>query len=263
MGTLEKRQSVERCPLEQVIQKIYETGTVIGRSGKVHKLHSSIDAQEGGLLVDLIREDVTVVRTLEVGCAYGLSSLYICSAIQGRAGATHTIIDPFQTSEWDDVGIRNLEEAGFDFFHLIQVKSEFALPRLLEEGEGQFDLVFIDGMHTFDHALLDCFYGTRLLRVGGYLTIDDVQLPSVRGVVDYLQTYPCYEVCGAVEDDSTKSWAKSIAGTLMSIVPRATWRRLLRSSVYQRIFEPQLTRMITLRKVKEDSRSWDWHNEMS
>jgi Methyltransferase domain len=70
------------------------------------------------------------VNTLEVGCAYGLSSLFICSALQERHGATHTIIDPYQNGY--GVGIRNLEDAGLRFFNLIENKSEFALPKLLE-----------------------------------------------------------------------------------------------------------------------------------
>ena len=42
------------------------------------------------------RGDSSITQTLEVGYAYGLSSLHICSAIQGRKNAHHTIIDPFQ-----------------------------------------------------------------------------------------------------------------------------------------------------------------------
>jgi len=92
--------------------------------------------------------------------------LYICSAIRGRDGASHTILDPFQHPEWDAVGITNLEKAGIDFFNLIERKSELALPVLLDQMEGAFDFIFVDGWHTLDQVLLDCFYATRLPRVG-------------------------------------------------------------------------------------------------
>ena len=36
-----------------------------------------------------------------------------------------------------------------------------------------FDFIFIDGWHTFDYTLVDMFYADRLLRIGGYLLIDD------------------------------------------------------------------------------------------
>jgi predicted O-methyltransferase YrrM len=243
------------------IRKIFETGSVVGRSGKTYELRFAIDREEGEFLVRIIRDDPSVVNTLEVGCAYGLSSLFICSALQGRNGASHTIIDPFQNIAWDGVGIINLEEAGLRFFNLIEIKSEFALPQLLEKLEGQFDFIFIDGWHTFDHTLLDCFYATRLLRVGGCLAIDDVSFPSVRRVVDFLQNYPCYEFYGSVSSKIKRSWKKIFLRILMCPVRRRTWARILSRGLYRRIFEDQDSRMVALKKVTEDNRNWDWHDE--
>lgn len=208
--------------MDEVIQRIYETRSVVGRSGETHYLHSEVDHEEGALLFNTIHDDISIVKTLEVGCAFGLSSLHICKALQSRTRASHTIIDPFQTTQWDSVGVKNLEEAGIRFFNLVEVKSEFALPRILEQGEGRFDFIFIDGWHTFDHTLLDCFYATRLLRVGGYLAIDDVIFPAVRRVVDFLLNYPCYELFRSLGTD---------------------------------------LRMVVLKKISEDRRNWDWHDD--
>lgn len=245
--------------MNQIIERIYETGTVMGRSGQSHKLHSAIDPAEGKFIFDIIENDPGIVKTLEIGCAYGLSSLHICSATRERAGASHTIIDPFQNTQWDGVGIRNLEEAGIDFSTLIEIKSEFALPRLLEEQEGQFDFIFIDGWHTFDHTLLDCFYASRLLRVGGLLAIDDLSFPSVKRVVDFLKNYPCYEEHGSVSGKLSKSWKRTAARRLTSPIDRRTWAKVLAASLYRRIFDDRVMRMIALKKTKEDNRNWDWH----
>ena len=233
--------------MEQISQRIYDAGVVTGRSGKVHELNSGIDAQEGGLLFDIIQKDRSVVRTLGVGCAYGLSSLHICLATKGRPGASHTILDPFQNTSWDGVGTKHLQEAGIDYFELVEAKSEFALPRILEKNEGQFDFIFVDGWHTFDHTLLDCFYATRLLRVGGYLAIDDVNFPSVNRVVAFLKNYPCYQECGTVGDDL---WPQTLLGRFKRIVKKTM------SSDYR---EPQRIRMVALQKIAEDARNWDWH----
>jgi predicted O-methyltransferase YrrM len=247
--------------MNDIIQHIYETGTVVGQSGQVHELHSAIDRREGQFLFDLIHDDPQVRQTLEVGCAYGLSSLYICWALQGRSGGFHTIIDPFQNTDWDGVGIRNLEQAGFSAFELVEVKSEFALPRLLEQGKSQFDLVFIDGWHTFDHTLVDCFYATRLLRVGGYLVVDDVSFTSIRRVINFVKNYPCYELYDQVSDRAARSWKKVIAKSLMLPIPRKIWARVLKNNLYHRIFEDQTTRMVALQKIAKDRRSWDWHDD--
>ena len=34
------------------------------------------------------------------------------------------IIDPFQSTDWHNIGITNLKRAGFDFFELIEKPSE-------------------------------------------------------------------------------------------------------------------------------------------
>lgn len=247
--------------MNQLIQRIYSAGTVVGRSGQSHKLHSGIDREEGQLLFNIIRNDSSILKTLEVGCAYGLSSLHICSALQGRTGASHTIIDPFQNTKWDGVGIRNLEEAGIQFFNLIERKSEFALPRLLEEMEGKFDLIFIDGWHTFDHTLLDGFYANRLLRVGGYLTIDDVDFPSIRRVVDYFNNYPCYQIYGSVSKERSKPWINIFSRYLLLPIYGKTFARLFSRTIYRKTIEYKTMRMVVLKKVSDDNRNWDWHDD--
>ncbi|MBP0019698.1 MAG: class I SAM-dependent methyltransferase [Cyanobacteria bacterium SBLK] len=247
--------------MKQIIEQLYKTKTVVDRNGKTYELKAAIDRREGELLFDIIHQDFGILKTLEVGCAYGLSSLYICSALQGRSGAFHTIIDPFQNTTWHGIGIKHLEEAEIDFFHHIEAKSEFALPQLLAENERKFDFIFIDGLHTFDHTLLDCFYANRLLRVGGYLAIDDVSFSSVRRVVDFFKSYPCYEEYRSVSSTGSKPFKKLIARALISPIPQKIWAKILRWNLYHKIFEDKIIRTIVLKKIAEDNRRWDWHND--
>lgn len=230
--------------MNEIIRGIYESGIAIARDGHVRDLASSIDQHEGKFLFDIIQNDAGILKTLEVGCALGLSSLHICAALHNRSGAKHIIIDPVQTTDWHSLGLEHLQNAGFDFFELIESQSELALPRILEKKEGAFDLIFVDGWHTFDHTLLDCFYSTRLLRVGGYLVVDDVTMPAISGVVDFLKTYPCYEQYGWVGQEGVKpSWRGKIAKRFG--LPNSE--------------RPPIVRMVALRKISEDARGWDWH----
>lgn len=245
--------------MNHAIEEIYASGLVVGRSGQVHQLHSAIDPEEGEFLYSIIQDDPTIRKTLEVGCAYGLSSLYICAATRTRTGALHTIIDPYQNTQWDGVGIRQLAEAGIESFSLVELKSEFALPQLLKLNEGKYDFVFVDGWHTFDHTLVDCFYATRLLRIGGVLAIDDVMFPSVKRVVDFLVNYPCYEELGSVSRNLPLSWEKIVGSGLALVLNRAKWKNVLAPRLYRNLFESYETRMIALRKAKEDIRNWNWH----
>jgi len=245
--------------IKEIVRALYEERSAVGRSGRVHELRGEISSKEGAFLFNVIQLDPAIRRTLEVGCACGLSSLHICAGILERQGASHTIVDPFQHSQWDGVGVRNLERAGIGFFDLIEEKSELALPRLLADNEGQFDFVFVDGWHTFDHTLLDCFYATRLLRVGGVLVIDDVAFASVRRVVDFLMQYPCYEELGALKCPVLKSLRKRVAGALMSPLKRSLLAKVLARPVYRGVFDAHVVEMVALRKSGHDSRNWNWH----
>jgi hypothetical protein len=62
--------------------------------------------------------------------------------------------------------------------------SEVALPELAKSGPEPFDLVFIDGAHSFPLPTIDWFYGAGLLRKGGVVVFDDVQLPAVGSLLD-------------------------------------------------------------------------------
>jgi len=55
--------------------------------------------------------------------------------------------------------------------------SEIALPEMRDGPT--FDLLLIDGAHAFPQPTIDWFYGGALLRRGGVVVFDDVNLPAV------------------------------------------------------------------------------------
>jgi predicted O-methyltransferase YrrM len=247
--------------MNDIIDHIYATKQVVGRSGTVHELHSAIDREKGEFLRSIVANDPGIVKTLEVGCAYGLSSLFICSELAKRAGASHTIIDPFQNTDWDGAGLRNLDEAGFDFYTFIEDRSEFALPEILRKGEGSFDMIFVDGFHTFDQTLLDCYYATRLLRIGGVMVIDDVALLPVGRAARYFAAYPCYETHGVVTENRTKP-AKAVVSKTMKTVARGDrWAKVISARLSKKLLDYPRTEMIALKKIAEDTRPWNWYTD--
>lgn len=101
------------------------------------------------------------------------------------------MIDSFHNTQWAVAGVAGLEWAGITVFSLIELRPEFTLAQLVELDGGTFDFLVIEGWHTFDHTLGDCFYATRLLHMGGTLVVGDVIFSVVRRVIDYLKTYLC------------------------------------------------------------------------
>ena len=43
----------------------------------------------------------------------------------------------------------------------------------VKKDSDKFDLIFIDGWHTFYYTLVDFFYSNLLLKIGGMIIIDD------------------------------------------------------------------------------------------
>jgi predicted O-methyltransferase YrrM len=164
-------------------------------STPAQKFLSSAISREEGLFLRSLASRPGVHATIEVGCGNGVSALYICSGIAGKKNASHTAIDPFQSSEFQGLGIENIRRAGFGFFNLIEQASEIALPRLLGTG-ARFNMALIDGLHTADQTLLDFYFLDRMMDLGGIIVFDDVNSPAVNKIVRYVSTYPNYKLLG-------------------------------------------------------------------
>jgi predicted O-methyltransferase YrrM len=238
---------------QALIDEIRRERTVTAEDGKTYPIHKhGIDVAEGCFLTEFIASRPNVIRTLEVGCAYGLSSLHIASALAGRPGAHHVIVDPDESTAWSGIGVTNLNRAGIDFYELREKPSEIALPELLKEG-AQFDLAFIDGWHTFDQTLIDMYYSNRLVKVGGYIIIDDADWISVSKAISYFAKYPCYRIVAGAAGPVTKvvnllwRFAKPFAELLF---PRWLYDYFYGLGKYPS--------MVALQKVTEDNRNWKW-----
>ena len=157
-----------------------------GLDGQLAPIHSAIKRPEGMYLTKAVGS-LDARKCLEVGMAFGTSAFYLTRAM-GPEGHLYSV-DPFQSTQWEGRGVGLLKQLGLSKRHtLLEEKSYVALPKLLTKHAGTFDLVFIDGWHTFDYTLVDAFYANELLRVGGYLVIDDAQHPGVAKCVRYIET---------------------------------------------------------------------------
>jgi Methyltransferase domain len=116
-------------------------------------------------------------RTLETGVG-------VSTALFAAWGCDHLAIVPYADEA------KSIEaycsEMGIDTSRLTfdLRASEFALPSLAERGPAPLDLVFIDGAHAFPFPVIDWFYGAGMLRRGGVVVFDDVQLPAVVSLLD-------------------------------------------------------------------------------
>jgi predicted O-methyltransferase YrrM len=157
------------------------------------ELSKCVPREEGDYLYSLVRHYKPAV-TLEVGLANGLSALFMTAAHRDNGGnGMHIAIDPFQRTDWQNVGVQLMERAGLgDRLRLVELSSHQALPDLEREGV-KVGLAFIDGAHLTDYVFCD-FLGTdRLLEVGGLMAFDDSDWPAVKPAIRYAISNRGYE----------------------------------------------------------------------
>jgi predicted O-methyltransferase YrrM len=174
-----------------LLNDILDSGVVELNNGQTLPLHSHLPLPECRLLQAWLTA-CKPRRILEIGMAYGISSLAICEVLQHKEDVRLDIIDPHQRTDWQSVGIRNLARAGFDgLYRLHEEPSEICLPRFAAEGHS-LDFVFIDGWHAFDQVMVEFYYVNRMLDTGGLVVLDDIMLPGIRKVYSFISTLECY-----------------------------------------------------------------------
>jgi len=151
----------------------------------------------------LVAEGASTV--VEVGLAYGRSALAIGEALVwvGARRPLHVVIDPFQATEWSNVGWQLLRSAGLDTIaRLIRETSSMALPQLVAEGLTA-DAAFVDGSHRFHEVFVDLAFLRRIVRPGGLVVLDDHWWPSVRTAATYFEVNMGWRVVPGAFDAGT------------------------------------------------------------
>jgi predicted O-methyltransferase YrrM len=173
------------------IREIYQLGYVIGDDEARHPIAPiAVASWRGEFVRDLCLAE-RATSSLEVGMAWGLSTLHILEALlaNGATGRAHVVIDPMQSSIFHNAARRTLRESGVDEmveFH--EAPSDLVLPRLISDRR-QFDFAFVDGDHRFEGAFLDAVFVDRLLKPGGVVAFDDTWAHPVYLACKFLEVY--------------------------------------------------------------------------
>jgi predicted O-methyltransferase YrrM len=186
--------------VREVRHALHAAGTIRDESGSERSLlPTAVERPLADALAELLRS-ITPTHTLEVGLAFGVSTLAFCEALldHGGPGARHVAIDPYERSGFGNAGRLVLREAGVEElveFH--EDDSHLVLPELERAGR-LFDAAFVDGDHRFESVFVDMHYCARMLEPGGLLLVDDCWMPAIRLAVDYFVTNLGYDLVEGV-----------------------------------------------------------------
>jgi predicted O-methyltransferase YrrM len=238
-----------------ILDEILTSGVVKDEAGVEHAMHSNTSAGQCAFLRGLI-QSIDARHCLEVGLAYGISSLAICESIHRKPDASLVSIDPFQRAHWRDIGLLNLARGGYTSIVEFHARpSHEVLPELLLNGR-TLDFAYVDTVKIFDVVLIDAFFIIRLLKPGGIVVFDDVSWPGIRKLVRYLASWPHLEVCGTHGGGGPRV-VNRLGSMLSRFIPfrnRICRSELLRTDEELGVDAP----CVAFRKIRDDERPWDW-----
>lgn len=246
--------------IHPVVEELLRTGNVTLRDGSVVRADSHIPRESCELLYALAdRANASV--GVEIGMAFGVSTVCLADALHRRAGNAAKLItfDPTQTraDSWNGAGLSQLERAGLSgVVELREEESQLGLPRLVESGF-RCQIAFIDGWHTFDHTLLDFFYIDRLLEDGGYVVFDDVGYPAINAAVRFVVANRDYELVEALQQTVSVPPSLKVRRALKRVL-----RRLARTDrdpvAHEALFRQfAIAHTVALQKRGDDRRRFD------
>jgi predicted O-methyltransferase YrrM len=190
-----KEELLERLdePFRSTLLSMYDGAPQRGIDGERHHLDgvTKISPSQGMWIYDFCRS-TKPESTLEIGMAYGFSTLFILAALAKNLKGQHTAVDPFQKSRWHGIGLilaneHSTSSSAERAFRLIEDFSVRASTDLARE-EQHFDLVFIDGNHRYDDVLVDFFLCAQMTSIGGHVILDDMWMSSVKTAVEFIRT---------------------------------------------------------------------------
>jgi predicted O-methyltransferase YrrM len=224
---------------------VLDRGWVLDEKGERRPIDGPVSAQEAAILTQIIL-DHDCKRCLETGVAKGISALAITQAV-ARIGGHHTGVDPCQSTDHGMAAPRLLADHGLaGSFTLLEGPSHLMLPPLLARGD-RFDLVFIDGMHTFQYKFLDYFYADQLLEVGGWLVFHDLVLASVKKVLRFILQEGKYEVW--LTPELQPSWPRKV---------RFAAAATIKGRALSFFWPNGFSNLLVLRKTSAAEHRWDF-----
>lgn len=128
--------------------------------------------------------------------------------------------------------------------------SEWALPRLASAANApQLDFALIDGCHSFPMVMVDFFYINAMMKSGGFLLIDDIELHSVAELARLL-SYQTKDFLLTADLGKLKVFEKLTDAPLLGWWEMQPYVVALSGARIGRVIDRTIAGMIRLKEVK-------------
>ncbi len=238
-----------------LLEQVLSENKVLDAEGIEYILHSNTRSEQCDFIVSLI-DKIDARMCLETGLAFGISALAICGAIEKKQNKIYYSIDPFQKSDWQNIGIENLKRENYwEFVKFYPKFSDQILPCLHLDGV-ELDFIYLDSTKVFDFLCVDVHFSAKLLREGGILVLDDVGYPGIQKLARLMLQQPHWKKIGSFDQRSLSTKRKFLS-KVVSMLP---YQQMLIAPEFDNLERENglQAQAIAFQKVSEDTRNWDW-----
>ncbi len=242
----------------------FDTMKMEGPNNELIDLHSNT-SKEQGLFLQEIFDLVKPTQSLEVGLAYGISTLFILEKHREKNSnpKSHIVIEPFP---WAGVPEHNIKKENlFDLVDIRYQKSHDVLPRLFYENQ-RIQFAYIDTTKLFDIVMQDCYFIDKMLDINGVIVLDDCGggWPGIQRVARFMNSMPHYQLLKGFNKNK-KSKKRKIAESIIK-----GWVRLVpfKDKVFLTQDFSTDTELnldyscLAFKKISEDTRNWDFDKKI-
>ena len=243
----------------ELVARIVSQGFVETAGGERLRLHSGTSIAQCEFVAGLVGE-IKPVKSVEIGLAFGISTLYICEQLIRQEHREHIVCDPFQHDHvWQGAGLANLAIAGYgDIVRFVEESGDRVVARMALADE-RIQFCYIDADKRFDSNLVYFWWLDKVLDVGGVLVWDDCDWPSLRRLARLVASHPNYSVC-AVHGSPRADW-KQRAWHWAALVHRVgNVGRIAADARHDRSLGID-HHCIAFRKISDRAIDWDWYPE--
>jgi predicted O-methyltransferase YrrM len=243
----------------KLLEKILETRIMETDSSGNFVAINSDTPRDQGLFLQKIYDAIKPQKSLEVGFAFGISTLFIlekCKEYE-RTEKCHIVIEPF---DWGNAAVYNIQKEGLEkYIDIRKDLSDRVLPNMYLNKE-RIQFAYIDTTKVFDTVLLDFYFIDKILDVGGVVIFDDASMGGIKLVIRFINSLPHYKILdkyGKVTHSKKHIAAENVFVKLIQMIP------------FKKRFMPYYSfkisrklgldyRCIAFKKIKNDERQWNW-----
>ena len=242
-----------------VLKEIFEKGTMQSDEHGGTVMLCSHTPKEQGVFLQDIYEMIKPKRSLEVGFALGISTLFILEKCRDHHAdeKCHIVIEPYT---WGNTAMYNITKEGLEKY--IDIRSDLSdriLTTMYLTNE-RIQFAYVDTTKVFDTVLQDFYFIDKIMDIGGVIIIDDANTGGINVVIRFMNTLPHYKIIGKFgREKSGKKFrlAQRLFETLLWCIPFKDKFMPFYSLKTNRQLGLDY-RCIAFKKINNDSRAWDF-----